>query len=100
MQSMASGGSLHLQVNVEYNEETQDEIQAGEYTPNDLSDDTMNGNDTRVISVIWPESPPDSHIHIFVRVPRGISSERVSFLLILGPFSNVLFLFSYDCIHV
>jgi hypothetical protein len=30
---MASAGSLHPQVNVEYNEETQNKIKGGEYQP-------------------------------------------------------------------
>ena len=67
--------TLHPQVNIEYINEMQEHIQTGNYQPNfnDLSDTIMGGNDTRAISVVWPEAPPDGYIHIFVRAPHGLN---------------------------
>lgn len=42
---MASAGLLHPQVNVGY--------------------DAVEGK-------VWPEPPPDDHLHVFVGLPRGV----------------------------
>ncbi len=67
---MASAGSLHPQVDVNYNEETRKKIKAGEYrpAPNDQKLKPMD-----IISDIW-ERPPDKHLHVFISLPAGVAS--------------------------
>jgi len=57
-------------VDVNYNEETQKKIKAGQYrpTPNDQVLDEMD-----IISDLWVE-PPDRHLHVFVGLPEGAGS--------------------------
>jgi hypothetical protein len=59
---------LHLQVVVNYNEESQKIINASQYwpAPNDQVLDAV-----EIISEVWPGPPPHRHLHVFVGLPRG-----------------------------
>ncbi|KAF8503700.1 hypothetical protein F5888DRAFT_1631601 [Russula emetica] len=61
-------------VDVNYNEETRKKIEGGQYwpAPNDSVLDAM-----KLISDVW-ERPPDGHLHVFVRPPRGVSPSASS----------------------
>jgi hypothetical protein len=63
---MASAGSLHVQVDVNFNEEMRRQTEAGEYQlpPNGRKLDPM-----EEISNVWSEPPPDDHLHLYVTVP-------------------------------
>lgn len=68
---MASAGLLHMQVDVDINA-VEDKIRSSEYQP-DANDQprllqTMKTM-TSPISEVWPEPPPNSHLHIFIRLP-------------------------------
>jgi hypothetical protein len=69
---MTSAGSLHPQVDVNY-DEVQKTIEAGKYRPA-LSDQNLQLM-KRIID-IW-ERPPDGHIHIFVGLPSKVDSQIV-----------------------
>ena len=83
-------GLLHPQVDVIYNEETQQRVidRVFQPTPNDLRLREMES-----ISDVW-NPPSDGHIHVFVSLPSKSPSEWF-FFLVLGPSSNALSLFSY-----
>ena len=70
---MAFAGSLHPQVDVNFNGETGEKIKAGEYwpAPNDRELDAI-----EIISDIW-ERPPDRHLHVFVSIP-GIKKGNIT----------------------
>jgi hypothetical protein len=64
---MASAGSLHVQVDVSFNdEEMPRQTDAGEYQlpPNGLKLNAM-----EEISDVWSEPPPKRHLHLYVTVP-------------------------------
>ena len=63
---MTSPGSLHLQIDVNYNEETQSEVEAGGYR---LPPDNQKLGLMENISNIWSEPPPNHHLHVYVTVP-------------------------------
>jgi hypothetical protein len=64
---MTPAGSLHPQVDVNYDEEMQKKIKYGKYRP--ASDDRLNA--MGIISNIW-ERPPESHVHVFVGLPSAV----------------------------
>ena len=68
---MASVGSLHPQLNITYIGEMREKIQAGQYQldPNDL----LGKKKKETISDVWPGSPPDGLLHIFVDAPPGVN---------------------------
>ena len=67
---IASAGSSYPQVDVDYNEETQKKINAGQYRPAP-NDQVL--NEIMKISEIW-ERPPDRHVHVFVGLPSEVGS--------------------------
>ncbi|KAF8478986.1 hypothetical protein DFH94DRAFT_746856 [Russula ochroleuca] len=54
-------------VNIDYFAVT-DELNRGEYRPN-VNDEQPLQNIMSPISDVWPEPPPDGHIHVFIRPP-------------------------------
>jgi hypothetical protein len=90
---MAPVGLLHPQVDVDF-DAVKTRISCGEYRPdiNDLSLQTVDAITSR-ISEVWPEPPPDRHLHVFVSLP-GEAGECFFFLLVFRPLGNALSLFS------
>ena len=92
---MASAGLLHPQVHVDM-DAVENRISNGGYQP-DANDQPQPLQTVLIItsplSDVWPEPPPDRHLHIFVRLPHR-AGESLFFLLVLGPFGNALSLFS------
>jgi len=69
MQSMASAGSLHPQVYVDHDAVNDEIDNAGRYKPD--ADDQRLLRANQKIFEVWPEPPPDTHLHIFVTLPGG-----------------------------
>jgi hypothetical protein len=70
---MTSAGSLHPQVDVNY-DEMRKIIKAGEYRPA-LSDQELDPMD--FISDIWKRPLPGEYIHVFVGLPSKVDSQIV-----------------------
>jgi hypothetical protein len=70
---MASTGSLHPQVDANYSE-VKEEIKTGQYRP---SPDARELDNMETISEVWPGSPPDQQLHVFVTPPSPLGSTKV-----------------------
>jgi hypothetical protein len=68
---VASAGLLHLQVDVDF-EAVEDKISHCKYQP-DANDQPQSLHTVKAIisqlSEVWPEPPPDGHLHVFITLP-------------------------------
>ena len=69
---MASVGSLHPQVDVDYNMERKKRVNTGEYRPS-INDQVLKPMD--IISKVWPGPPLHRHLHVFIGLPTPGSGE-------------------------
>jgi len=86
-------GLLHLQIDVDPRDRAiKDLIDAGRYRPT-VNNQPLEAIDT--ISDVWPEQPPNKHLHIFVSLPAGVGSPTllydgsVCFIRRLAPAQNI-----------
>ena len=74
---MAPAGLLYLQINVDPRDgKIKDLIEHGQYQP---PSDSPSLDPMETISDVWPEKPPDKHLHVFVGLPRGVVSPNFSY---------------------
>ena len=92
---MASAGLLQPQVNVGLNAvNLKDKILCRKYRPKSLRSVTSIFEVLRIFEV-WPESPPDGYLHVFITLPKQYNNptnwgEQFFSLFVLGPYSNAL----------
>jgi hypothetical protein len=59
---------LHPQTDVGFDDEIDDRISAGQYQPQ-LPPKPLSARER--ISDVWPNLPPDDHLHVFISLPTG-----------------------------
>ena len=70
--------------------EVKKEIDTGKYRP--TPDDRVLGA-VEIISVVWPGSPPDGHLHVFVALPGGVGGTT------LDGECFIWLMLSFGCFH-
>ena len=74
---MASAGLLYPQIDVDPEDPAiASSIESGQYRP--PSNNSLL-KPMKTISDVWPEKPPDKHLHVFVGLPGGVISPNLGY---------------------